>query len=295
VRALPLRLPHVVLPGRAFASLLRLAKQERVRQHGLTAPGGGQLHEQYSQTLQTVSAMSARCGAPLRPMPPRSSRAVLALAVLAFLAVSLGSIAGCDREEPAPVPAAVQSSVEPTSGVPSAETSAATSENDAEHAARSGVPVRLRIPAIDVDAPVVPVGRDADGHMEAPDGPKNTGWYERRARPGERGSAVIAGHSGFRTGAAVFDHLDELDTGDLVYVKDEDGRTVAFVVRESRLYDWDASVPEVFRRDDGVYLNLITCTGGWNPVVGTSTKRIVVFCDMKEPRPSAGLLRRLAE
>jgi LPXTG-site transpeptidase (sortase) family protein len=155
--------------------------------------------------------------------------------------------------------------------------------------------VELRIPAIGVEAPVVPVGRDPDGHMSVPDGPVLTGWYSLRARPGEQGSAVIAGHSGFRTGAAVFDNLGQLEPGDVVYTEDEHGRTVTFLVRESRQYDWDAYVPEVFRRDDGAFLNLITCTGPWNPMVGTSSKRLIVFCDLRDPRPFAERVRNLIE
>jgi LPXTG-site transpeptidase (sortase) family protein len=144
-------------------------------------------------------------------------------------------------------------------------------------------------------APVEPVGRDPDGHMDVPNAPEITGWYSLRARPGERGSAVIAGHSGYRVGAAVFDQLGGLEPGDVVYVEDEEGRTVTFVMRESRLYDWDAYAPEVFRRDDGAYLNLITCTGAWNPVVGTSSKRLIVFCDLRETRPFAERVRSLIE
>ena len=53
-------------------------------------------------------------------------------------------------------------------------------------------PGHLKIPAIGVDAAIVPVGVTPDGFMDAPDGPDDTGWYKHGPRPGEVGSAVIA-------------------------------------------------------------------------------------------------------
>src|SRR6266702_3136644 len=56
--------------------------------------------------------------------------------------------------------------------------------------------VRLLIPAIGVNAPIESVEVRPDGTMEKPaQRPWNdVGWYNSGPRPGERGSAVIAGH-----------------------------------------------------------------------------------------------------
>ncbi len=119
--------------------------------------------------------------------------------------------------------------------------------------------------------------------MEAPATPEATGWYGRGPRPGEAGSAVIAGHRGYRTGTAVFDELHALRPGDLVHVFDEAGGTVAFRVRESRRYRPWSRRSEVFSASDGRYLNLITCAGEWDPAAGTHTERLVVFCEAVDP------------
>lgn len=140
-------------------------------------------------------------------------------------------------------------------------------------------PVRLQIPSIGVDAPVVRVGVTPEGVMESPEGRDDTGWYERGPHPGEQGSAVIAGHSGYRTGPAVFDDLEQVEVGDTIAVVDETGTTIEFRVRETRLYSPSDRPAEVFSSDGGRHLNLITCTGAWDSSAGTHSQRLVVFSD----------------
>jgi LPXTG-site transpeptidase (sortase) family protein len=141
-------------------------------------------------------------------------------------------------------------------------------------------PARLVIQKLDVDAKVEPVGVDKNGVMVAPKQPMGAAWYKLGPDPGEVGSAVIAGHSGYAGGrAALFDHLDTLKPGDSVTVIDKAGASIAFVVRESRIFDPKADTSEVFGRLDGQHLNLVTCAGSWNAKSGTHSKRLVVFTD----------------
>jgi len=79
--------------------------------------------------------------------------------------------------------------------------------------------------------------------------------------PGEKGSAVISGRSGYANGvAAVFDDLPDLRRGDLLFVEDARGVRIAFVVRSSRDCGRDADASDVFGRTDGRHLDLVTCT-----------------------------------
>lgn len=145
-----------------------------------------------------------------------------------------------------------------------------------------GLPVRLKIPSIKVDAAFEYVGVTAAGLMDIPKGPDEVGWYELGPRPGERGSAVIAGHYGtWRNGqGSVFDDLNELKPGDKVFIEDDGGKTIPFVVRESREYDPSADSAEVFFSDDGKsHLNLITCEGAWNKDSKSYSKRRVIFAE----------------
>ena len=117
--------------------------------------------------------------------------------------------------------------------------------------------------------------------MDAPKGPAEAGWYSLGVRPGEVGSAVIAGHSGWKNNIpAVFDDLYKLRIGDKIYVKDDKGGLVSFVVKEIRTYDPKADASDIFGSNDGeAHLNLITCEGVWDPVTKSSSKRLVVFAD----------------
>lgn len=56
------------------------------------------------------------------------------------------------------------------------------------------IPARIEIPAIQVDATVIQVGKTANGQMEVPNNTIETGWYNPGYKPGSQGNAVIAGH-----------------------------------------------------------------------------------------------------
>lgn len=145
----------------------------------------------------------------------------------------------------------------------------------------AGTPTSLEISSVKISAPIVSVGLTAQGLMESPEGPVNTGWYSLGVSPGEKGSAIIAGHRGFRTGPAVFDNLHLVNTGDEVRIKNAEGQDMIFVVKEKKTYGATEIVPEVWNKTDGKYLNLITCSGQWNRLTGTSDERLVVFTELK--------------
>ena len=97
---------------------------------------------------------------------------------------------------------------------------------------------------------------------------------------GEKGSGVIAGHLNGKNGEdGVFIDLYKLKTGERLSVIDDKGATITFEVSESRIYD-PGYADEVFSRNDGVYLNLITCDGVWDGAKKSYDKRLVVFTKM---------------
>jgi LPXTG-site transpeptidase (sortase) family protein len=168
--------------------------------------------------------------------------------------------------------------------VPQAAASPATpAEPGSEPEFDAGTPVQLLIPRIGVDAPVVAVGVTPAGHMDTPKGGDKTGWYALGPEPGDEGSAVIAGHSGMRSGPAAFDELVQVEPGDRLYVVDDAGATIEFRVRETRTYAWDAKPAGVFTSEEGRHLNLITCTGSWDAAAGTHSERLIVFTDAVGP------------
>ena len=157
-----------------------------------------------------------------------------------------------------------------------------TNTLDESEQSRSGLPARLKIPSIKVDATIKYVGLTPEGAMGSPKDPNDVAWFNLGPRPGEKGSAVIAGHSGYKVGEVAFDNLNKLRKGDKLYIEDDKGKSSSFVVQESRVYDAEAYAPEVFASDNGTHLNLITCFGVWDKSKKNYTKRLVVFADSIE-------------
>lgn len=142
-------------------------------------------------------------------------------------------------------------------------------------------PVRIKIPSINVDSVVEYVGLTSDGTMDVPKERANVAWFNLGASPGENGNAVIAGHYGWenKKGSA-FDNLYKLREGDKLYIENDKGETISFVVRESRRYEPKGDASDVFNSTDGKsHLNLITCEGVWDKSTQQYTKRLVVFTD----------------
>ncbi len=125
-----------------------------------------------------------------------------------------------------------------------------------------GVPKRLRVPAVGIDAAVENVGLDREGAMDTPKDFDETAWYERGPRPGEPGNAVINGHvdSAALNRGAVFWNLRLLQPGNLIIVTDDDDSEHRFIVTSLQAYTpQNAPVREIFGPADGAHLNLITC------------------------------------
>src|ERR1035437_9966375 len=69
-------------------------------------------------------------------------------------------------------------------------------------------PVRLVVVAIGLDTVIMPAGLTSNGDMDISDNPDEVAWYQLGTKPGQRGSAVIAGHYGWKDGhGSVFNNL----------------------------------------------------------------------------------------
>ena len=151
--------------------------------------------------------------------------------------------------------------------------------------------VRLSIPAIGVNAPIESVGVRPDGAMETPGQHpwSDVAWYSAGPRPGERGSAVIAGHLDRPGGTpAVFWRLRDLHVGDIVLVVDAHGKTLRFHVTRMLYYPPQAApVQDIFGNTAGSFLNLTTCAGGWIPPQHQTSLRLVVYTSLVGQTPAA--------
>lgn len=143
-------------------------------------------------------------------------------------------------------------------------------------------PVKVAIPAIFIETPVVGLGLDKKGRLGAPplSRPMEVGWYRKGPSPGEAGTALLVGHRDTATGPAVFLNLNALRRGETVKVTRADRRTAVFTVDEVKTYTKD-EFP-----DDKVYgatgrpeLRLLTCGGRFDKKNGYSAN-VVVFAHL---------------
>jgi len=145
------------------------------------------------------------------------------------------------------------------------------------------VPVRIRIPAISVDAPVMEVGKNADDTVQVPplDAHNLTGWYRYGASPGQRGPAVILGHVDSLTGISVFYYLKDLHAGDRVYVTLADGQVAAFAVDgEQKVSKDDFPTASVYGESSYPGLRLITCGGPFDRTTGHYLENLIVYAHL---------------
>jgi sortase (surface protein transpeptidase) len=169
------------------------------------------------------------------------------------------------------------------------------------------VPLELRIPSLQINAPVVGVGITAENVMDAPQGLaadpvwQKAFWYRGSGIPGNLGTALLAGHVDDILGRpAVFARLRDLRSGDLIVVHDtRSGLDVRFTVAKTETYTvQQAADPSVLTQiygsgpvsgrgpqpaPDGLaHLTLITCTGGF--VNGSFNHRLVVYATRSESK-----------
>ncbi|MDW8101618.1 MAG: sortase [Anaerolineae bacterium] len=149
-------------------------------------------------------------------------------------------------------------------------------------------PVRIIIPAIKVDAPVVEVGikivhtkKGLQAQWEVAE--YAAGHHSTSASPGEGGNIVISGHHNVK--GKVFQRLWELKPGDRVLLYNAEGKVFIYEVKEVLLLR-EKGVSEEQRRANARYmdptpdetLTLITC---WPP--RGNSHRVIVIAKPFEP------------
>ncbi|WP_171111360.1 MULTISPECIES: class F sortase [Streptomyces] len=148
------------------------------------------------------------------------------------------------------------------------------------------VPDWIRIPAIQVDAPITPVGLDAAGWVDAPpaEDPNLAGWFTGAVSPGEKGTAVVVGHVDNQLGPAVFYGLGALNRGNRIEVVRQDGKTAVFEVYGVEVFAKDNFPGDRVYGSKGVpELRVITCGGGFSKQNGYDGN-VVAFARLVEVR-----------
>lgn len=210
---------------------------------------------------------------------------VLALVLVALVACGPAASAASHHDASAPKP------------TPTYAANLVASQSVVAASLRGLAPVRLIIPKLGLNAPIVALGPDATGAMQAPriGGPTNpiwseVYWWDAGSMPGQFGNAVIAGHVNRPDASpSTFTALNLLVPGDLIQVVTADGQTLTFKVTEKNaplVYVHggnDPTVERIFGPSLTPNLNLLTCWGEWD---GTEfNRRLVVYSTLVGTSP----------
>ncbi len=170
---------------------------------------------------------------------------------------------------------------QPVSGEPSTTTAATGTEPPSSADGAVGlVPVRVTIPAIEVDAPLVRLGLTGAGALQVPTRAATAGWYTGSPVPGSTGPAVIAGHVHWSGIRAVFARLADLRPGERIGVALSDGTRSTFVVDRVATYAKNQFPTDlVYGFTRARALRLITC-GGFDPVARAYEANVIVFATL---------------
>src|SRR6266487_4613688 len=139
-------------------------------------------------------------------------------------------------------------------------------------------PVYLSIPVLGVHTRLIRLGLTTAGTLQVPVSTAVAGWYTGSPRPGQVGSAVIAGHIDSSLGPGVFFRLRLLRPGDRVYIRRADGTLAVFGVYAEHSYAKDRfPTQRVYGPAPDPELRLITCGGTFDAAAGSYLSNIVVY------------------
>ncbi len=146
-------------------------------------------------------------------------------------------------------------------------------------------PVRIRIPALKVNAPIIPAAVDASGALQVPANVFQAAWFQAGNAPGQPGTAILAAHVDFRGALGLFNGLHTLPRGAAIYVTDASGHVRVFHATTGTLSPKsDPSTVEALAaaaaKPGQVRLALITCGGDLNYAKHSYYDNFVLLADL---------------
>ena len=140
-------------------------------------------------------------------------------------------------------------------------------------------PTRVRVPSLEIDAPVFPVSISLPhGALGVPPLIHRLGWWQDGMAPGSStGSTLIAGHvDSARRGPGAFNRLHEARRGDSVQVTTRNGQTRTYHVVSVQVMLKNKLPTSIFSRRGRPRLVLVTCGGPFDPSIGRYRDTVVV-------------------
>lgn len=142
-------------------------------------------------------------------------------------------------------------------------------------------PLKLEIPKIGVDAPVVPVWTEVDtGRMASPGTAHDVGWWA--GREAGLGNLLLDGHHDWNGKVGVFYRLPELEPGDeIVVTGDSPEDKLTYRIVWVKNYDRNIDATDLLGNETGKQMaTLITCGGTFDTIARTHRERVVARAEL---------------
>lgn len=142
------------------------------------------------------------------------------------------------------------------------------------------IPVRVEIPAIELDTDLITLGLDADGAMQVLPNGFPAGWFTGSPTPGELGPAILVGHVHWQHKVGVFGKLGDVKADNQIRVTRADGSIAVFVVSRTEQVTKQAFPSgQVYGNIGSAGLRVITC-GGYDPASHVYEDNVIVFAKL---------------
>lgn len=151
-------------------------------------------------------------------------------------------------------------------------------------ASQAIIPVELSAPAINLNLPMVGVGKTSSGSMQLPPSPMVLAWYDQGYKPGQDGNVVITGHldtANWQDPTAAFWLLGDLRPGMLITLTSNQGIRQEYQVVALHVYtSGKLPVAQLFGPSTIPQINLVTCHGIWRGWTLGYSQKLVVTAQM---------------
>jgi hypothetical protein len=144
-------------------------------------------------------------------------------------------------------------------------------------------PIRLTIPSIKVEAPILDVGLAGDGTVDVPPLKRHheAGWFDQGPTPGQFGPALIVGHADTRSGPSIFHDLGRMRPGQRVEVLRRDNTIAVFEVNSVEHFGKSKlPIQRVYGDYSRPSLRLVTCGGTWLGGAQGYSDNVIVFASL---------------
>lgn len=138
-------------------------------------------------------------------------------------------------------------------------------------------PVRLVIPALEVDATVTSVGLKNGDEMEIPE-VGLVGWYKHGPAPGAAGPSVLVSHVSYNGEKGVFYKLKDLKQGDQFSVYDASGDYAVFQVDSCEtILKTKLPTERIWNETEESVIRLVTCGGEYDSKSRHYLSNVIVY------------------